>query len=344
MAKKILPITRPTITSWAWQACTFAILEGNKLGDEWLYSNYIQLVGNSFSNTVNIDFLPRGEALSLCPLFMVQKMDRSFIASLQMNPLDLIKLCINNNNYIYLVLNLSDILNIPHFYHDLIIYGYDDVYQKIYLAEFVFKNKYTFETISYTQFINAYLSLPPDQDFMNDWRGGFHLIKVSQSYPPYQFDIYYVKESLIEYLSGYETADRYRGFKPPYANEVYGINVYELLIDLCREKKWDYRPFNAIKEHHTLMIKRLSYMQEKSYIKKDCQKIIDEYKQATRLLQIIVGKEIKYSLKPNPLYLEDIIVQLKKVKSIDAELVEQIVENIVESKIYFPYQDLRETK
>lgn len=343
MAKKILSITQPTITSWAWQASTFAILEGNKVGNEWLFSNYIQLVGNNFSNTVNIDFFPRGEAFFTCPLFLSQKMDRSFIAALQLDPLDLVKLCINNDSYIYLVLNLSDILNHQHLYHDLLIYGYDDTNQEIYLAEFLFKNQYSFETISYKQFVNAYLSLPPEQDFMNDWRGGFQLVKISPSFPAYYFDIYHVKESLIEYLNGSETADRYRWFKQPYANEVYGLNVYDLLIDLCHEKKFDYRPFGVLKDHHTLMIKRLHYMEEKAYIK-DCQAIIEEYKKITHLLHIIVNKEIKYSFKPNPIYLEDIIVQLQKIKSTDAELVKKIIDKITGEKFYFPYQDLRETK
>lgn len=85
---------------------------------------------------------------------------------MKLNPVDLIKLCINNNSYIYLVLNLSNILNQPHFYHDLLIYGYDDINQEIYLADFVFQMKYSFETISYIQFINAYLSLPPNQDYI----------------------------------------------------------------------------------------------------------------------------------------------------------------------------------
>ena len=139
MSKKILPIAKPTITSWAWQASTFAILEGNKVGEEWIYSNYIQLVGNSFSNTVNIDFFPRCEVFFTCPLFLSQKVDRSFINSLKLDPLNLVKLCINNDSYIYLVLNLSHILNRPHFYHDLLIYGYDDTREEIYLADFVFK-------------------------------------------------------------------------------------------------------------------------------------------------------------------------------------------------------------
>lgn len=343
MAKKILPIVQPTVTSWAWQASTFAILEGNKVGEEWLYSNYIQLVGNNFSNTVNIDFFPRGESLSICPLFLSQKMDRSFINSLAIDPLDLVKLCINNDNYIYLVLNLSDILNRPHFYHDLMIYGYDDERQEIYLADFVFKMKYSFETISYTQFINAYLSLPSDKDYMNDWRGGFQLIKITPSYPPYSFDTYFVKESLQEYLNGTETPDRYRGFKQPYANEVYGLNIYNLLINFCYEKKSDSRPFSVLKDHHKLMIKRLEYMQENNYIEK-CQDIIDEYKDITNLTEVVLYKEIKYSLKPNSECLDEIIIQLKKIKSTETQLIQEVYDKIAEHKFYFIYHDLRKSK
>ena len=343
MSKKILPIAKPTINSWVWQASTFAILEGHGLGEEWLYSNYIQLVGNNFSNTVNIDFFPRCEVFFTCPLFLCQKMDRSFINSLDLNPLDLVKLCIDNDNYIYLVLNLSDILNRPHFYHDLIIYGYDNSRQEIYLADFVFKKKYSFETISYTQFVNAYLSLPSEQDYINDWRGGIQLIKVSPPYPPYTFDIHFVKESLKEYLTGTETSNRYRGFKQPYADEVYGLNVYELLINFCREKKCDYRPFGVLKDHHTLMVKRLNYMQDKGYIY-NCKKLVDEYKSMAKLTQIVLYKEMKYILKPASSYLEEIIAYLQKIKSMDSQLVEEISNKIVGDAFYFPYQDLRENK
>lgn len=343
MSRKILPITQPTVTSWAWQASTFAILEGNEVGEEWIYSNYIQLVGNNFSNTVNIDFFPRGEAFFTCPLFLSQKMDRSFIDSLLLDPLDLIKLCINNDSYIYLVLNLSDLLSRPHFYHDLLIYGYDDTSQEIYLADFAFKSKYSFERISYNEFINAYLSLPQEQDFMNDWRGGFQLVKISSSYPPYRFDIHFVKESLQEYLNGTETPNRYRGFKQPFANEVYGLNVYDLLINFCHEKKYDGRPFSVLKDHHTLMIKRLIYMEENKLIK-DCRKIIDQYSDIIKLLHIILNKQIKYSLKPNPAYLEDIIVQLKNIKVTDAQLVQEILDRTIDHTFYVPYQDLRELK
>lgn len=343
MAQKILPVIQPTVTSWGWQASTFAILEGNKLGEEWIYSNYIQLVGNNFSNTVNIDFFPRGEVHSLCPLFFSQKLDRSFINSLRLDPLSLIKMCIDNNNYIYLVLNLSDVLNRPNFYHDLMIYGYDDACQEIYLADFVFKGKYSFETISYTQFINAYLSLPSKQDYMNEWRGGLLLIKVSPSYPPYSFDTRFVKESLKEYLEGTETTERYRGFKQPYANEVYGRNIYDLLINFCYEKKSDSRPFSVLKDHHKLMIKRLEYMQENNYIEK-CQDIIDEYKHITNLTQTVLYKEIKYSLKPNLEYLDEIIIQLKNIKSTETQLIQEMYDKIVERTFYFSYQDLRKSK
>lgn len=276
MPKRILPVIQPTVTSWSWQANTFAILEAHNMGKEWLYSNYIQLVGNNFSNTVNIDFYPRGDVFSICPLFCTQKIDRSFLQSLKCNPLDFLKLCINNNCYIYAVLNYSDILKYPNIYHDSMIYGYDDTSQRIFLTEFIFKNKYSFETISYSQFINACTNVPPEQDFINDWRGGVQLIKVSPSYPPYYFDIYYVKESFGEYLNGIETANRYRGFKPPYANEVYGLDIYDLLISFCYEKKYDYRPFSVLKDHHTLMIKRLIYMQERQKVI-DCTNIVNEY-------------------------------------------------------------------
>lgn len=185
--------------------------------------------------------------------------------------------------------------------------------------------------------------LPIKIIYINDWRGGFQLVKVSQPYPPYNFDIHFVKESLKEYLTSTETADKYRSFRPPYANEVYGLNVYDLLINLCLQKKYDYRPFGVLKDHHLLMIKRLNYMLDKKYIS-NCQKLIDEYKKMTNLTQILLFKEIKCLLKPTPLCLENIIVQLQKIKSMDAQLVEEIIDKITGAPLYFPYQDLRENK
>lgn len=343
MSKKVLPITQPTITSWAWQANTFAILEAHQLGEEWLYSNYIQLVGNNFSNTVNIDFYPRGDVFSVCPLFFGQQLERSFVDSIQHNPIDFLKLCIDNGRYVYVVLNYSDILKFKNFYHDSIIYGYDDTHQEIYLAEFIFRKRYSFEAISYDQFANAYLTVPPEQDYMNDWRGGVQLIQVNPSYPPYKFDIHFVKESLYEYLNGVETANRYRGVKSPFANEVYGLDIYDLLINFCSENKVNYKPFSVVKDHHTLMIKRLRYMQENNFIS-NCQDIIDEYESLINVLHIVVNKQIKYALKHTVKPLNDIITQLQIIKSMDAQLVEKTLDRIKGQPLYFQYQDLRKSK
>lgn len=91
------------------------------------------------------------------------------------------------------------------------------------------------------------------------------------------------------------------------------------------------------------MIKRLNYMQDKKYIN-DCQKLIDEYKNMANLTQIVLCKEIKYLLNPTPVYLEDIIMQLQKIKTMDTHLVQEISNRITEDTFYFPYQDLRENK
>lgn len=343
MGKKVLPIKYPTITSWQWQAGTFAILEANNKGFDWLYSNYIQLVSNNFSNTFNVDFIPRDNSFLACPLLNVQKIHRKLIREFNNSTLNFLKTCIDQNNYIYTLLDIGCILKDRKFSHDVLIYGYDDLEEVMYVADFIFKGKYSFEKVPYLAIINAYDNITDE----NDWlfgTGGVMLISVNNVFT-YKFDTKLVKDTLIEYLESTQSMDKYRLYNNPFAGEKYGLQVYDMAINFCHnvqngKQKPDFRALHNIYDHKVLMLNRLQYMQEHGYLS-NCEDVVDKYSKLREQMHTVVMKFIKMAFKKDFNGFNSIVNEISNIKNNERVLISIIIEKIIHRPAYRVFEEKR---
>lgn len=170
--------------------------------------------------------------------------------------------CINENNYIFGVFEQSYFFKNCEepLIHELFIYGYDLEERLFYVADFTFKDTYSYETVSFEQLEAAYRGIGEDQDYNFDGRGGIELLSF-YSKTHYEFDVYFVAESIKEYLNGTNTSDRYRMYKNSTAGE-YGINVYKAFAAFLKENPdfTDYKPLHLIYDHKVLMLERIKFM------------------------------------------------------------------------------------
>lgn len=333
MKSKILPMQYPAIATWTWQAGIFSILQANCNNVDWIYSNYIQLVANSFSNTCNLDFIPRGDdSFFTCPLLYTQLIKRKLIKSFCNDYLEFIKKCIDQDNYIYMVVEQGCFLDYDSLPHDILIFGYDDSEEVVHVADFTFKNKYSLEKVPYESLIKSIDMISEKKDFVFDFKGGVLLLSYDKS-SEYTFDTKLVRDSFIEYLECVETTDRFRSYRMPWRGETYGLEVYDTVIDFLRDihrhkKEFDYRSLHNIYSHKVLMVKRLKYMQENSYIR-EAENIIVEYTNLKEQMLVLVNKFLRCMVRNNANTLPEIIDSLLKIKNHEKELITAIIPKLV---------------
>lgn len=273
MDKKILPVKYPMITSWTWIANTFAVLECYENNYTWLFNNFVQLFCEVYENWVSVHYIPHVEVFSISPLFHSALIPRKIIKNFNINILEFIKNCINEEYYVYCKMDESFAKNRGRFLHELLIYGYDDKNQEVNIADFVFNanQKYTFSKTSYENIKLAYEKVESWEDDMQDGiggDGGILIYSVNIEYK-YDFDKKLLISSVEDYLLCVDTSCTYRTYKlyqessfsQGLKNVKYGIDIYEEVsryYDEVQKGKFFFyiQPLHVIYDHKSFLLKR----------------------------------------------------------------------------------------
>ena len=179
LTELILPVSYPIVTSWQWHSTLFAITSKDIVTQEWIFSNYIQLLGASHGNSIFVDFLTDYNNLERCPTLHRQLIKRETINHDYNNIIEFIIKAISSGNYVYGVFDSNIYANrnkdkkAPH---ELFIFGYNIINEVFNVGDFVFQDKYSFEKVSFKNLQLAYEIITTKDDFLYDV-GGIELIK-----------------------------------------------------------------------------------------------------------------------------------------------------------------------
>lgn len=294
--KVVLPVHYPIITSWQWHATLFSILGEDENAKKWIYSNYIQLrcynipEYTSGDEILLCDMMPGSSSLKECPYLLFSLLTKPQIETYCGNVIDFIIKTIDVGGYVYGAFDesrmLCDVEVDYKFSHELFIYGYNMEEEIFYTGDFTFKDKYSYQTVSFEAVRRGFEALSAGEDhvFRDDYKGtrGLYVIEKNVDSKYYDIDPVLIKRTLIEYLECKDTKDHFRMSRNRFNDTVFGINVYDALIKRVdkqlhsEEPDFDIRALHIAYDHKVLMHERLKYLMANEVIPFD-QAMLDEY-------------------------------------------------------------------
>ena len=208
--KKVLEIGTPLITSYTDIAATMAILATDTKYETWIYNNFNNIVYlcNTYAGTFYDQYYPqRGYVFEQVPFLECNKIKKDFMNLFCRDFTDLIIKCIDDNNYVYTMLNnfyipVSGSYNNTHINHDTFIYGYNTENQEVYIADFYNGNKYGFYKISFDAINNAYQKM----EMIDERESYIYVIKIKESYDYDNLDVNvkFIKQGLKDFINSRE--------------------------------------------------------------------------------------------------------------------------------------------
>jgi len=337
MEAKKLPFKYPLITGYQGLASLYAILENYPKTLDWIYSNYIQTYGYIRNGNFELTIFPGFEAMKICPWINFSLISRELVKKLNMNIIDFAINNIDANNYLYVMLDQHYLLssrsgNKNHFAHDTFIYGYDTKKCILNIADFTFNNKYSFEEVSFNEIDNAYNAVDSNMDrpFFTG-KGGVALVNYFEN-GIYEFDVQLIKETLNDYINSTNTTTRYRFMENPNPYAVYGIKIYEKLIEYLMfvgegKIKCDIKPLHNLYDHKKLMLERIKYMEYKGYIR-NANEVITRLSAIENTCLLLSNKTIKYNLSSNNKIIESIITQIQELCKDELDILKKLIIDI----------------
>ena len=309
----------------------------------WLFSNYIQLYGRSvhFSQFLIDYFVSPEKELEIMytihPFIEFHFLEKSVLFNGNIDVIYFIKCNINEGIYSEVDLDQQYIREsgFDHsFMHQVLIYGYSDSEEMLYILIIDMSGKPVKTTISYSDF---YKALDPDRTLMV-------FMKYSSPSNTYRVSMKTIKESLEDYMNGkdWNTKYSYMLQKNLYKTEeprtegelrrvpnVNGMDLYDFFLEdemFFNYMMNDRRIFFAIKEHKSIMVERINFLLYR--------KLIDETK-GNALLQmaeeicsdanLLIGLWLKNKISPNAKKLEKVKIIMHRMKENEKKFLESFI-------------------
>lgn len=293
---------------------------------EWLYSNYIQMYYNTTDGFVWLDYYnaPRKsygfhsmhQFLDIIhePVYEIREKYASMT--------EYVKWHIAHHYYMEVGL---DEFYIPyrqayereHYWHNSLIYGYDDT-KRVFLCA-GYQMKLIFTELSYDDFERGVEKAAGDRN-MNKVR-----------YLPNTITFELQKEIILdqmkEFLAG-ENSGRKTGQIIPVAEGEFGIKIFDMLLETERGRRLvleDTRITFILHEHALLMKNRINYLLQKEVLHKAG---VESLRERADLL-VTLTQKLKNTMIINQnkkSYTNEIFSMLKQVKSEEKSLFEQMIE------------------
>jgi hypothetical protein len=348
MSKKeyinILPISKPSITSWPWHAALSSIIDTYANTKEWILSNYIRFMGGVLGYLTAFDFLPRAIDYLLCPFINAQVISRDATAMFNKSIKDIIISAIDNGMYVFTIINTqyanTEVSGATQerFAHEVFIYGYNLERNTFYIADFVFKGRYSFEEVSIDAIVKGYQDITAAEDYLISDNGGIVLMKFEDAI--YHFDKQLVKSSLknyifsgdgIDYFSHVAIRDNSVYFEGK-GNEAIGIDAYRLLYEHITNLStntvgFDRRVPFVYFEHKKLMQERVQYMVSKNILDENLE-FLNEISNNARKAETLLNKYLKCKIRPEKPAILSMIDGYKRIEESERLVYPQLIDAI----------------
>ncbi len=333
----VLPNFQPYFSVYNWHANLQSIILNHPDFYSWIYSNYIQLYMDIRPEKTFADFYLNNGLIHTpsCPFVEQNSISREIVKRVSCLISFLIE-CIREGNYIYVLADISKIstysLN-TNKNHEIFIYGFDINQKQFYVADYV-KGKYIQYTASFTEVEEAINEMDNTKSdhlpHIEMWR---FLPKSN-----YSFDIIHVRNQLYEYVNCINSSDKYRQNAMPYSFRVYGLRVFDIILNHVQNVKnlnvqLDRRIFHLLYLRCKIMCRRLEFMVNCGLIN-NVSDYCDSYLTLTKFVEINSNLALKYQQTKNESLIFTIQSNVQKIYVEDGKLSEKLL-HIINRMMYF---------
>lgn len=306
----------------------------------WLYSNYIQLhcdptMGElSLMQDVELDFFTgfktRGNYYLNNPFLFTETIERCDILDM-VSARDFFVQSIHNNYYIEAKFNER---YIPHrsAYQDYdhnhvnLIYGYDLDREVYYVMGYDENLMLSFFPVPFTELERAtYTGVPKEinEDYV-------HRICLASPEKDYKLNTELMISFLEDYLSGVNSFERCAFITVP-LNRVFGIKVYDCIIDCFDFIQRNHRVFYSLHEHKMVMLSRLDFLLENGILQSgQYDRIYQIYKDITwkteKILYMVLKHHINRDLSFSRGQKETLANMLREIQRTELEILPELID------------------
>jgi hypothetical protein len=358
--KKILPLNNPVIDVFGGYACTNSIYMDQPKGISWFvqnYINYVVLYDNEYrfvcSDYMNIDSLYFNSVTCFQLEGIVNVPIKTYsIPKDQIEEGDIIRYVkkqIDLGYYVCLFVNLQEIKKYNYEYpgnHDIFIYGYDDEEQVVYATGYVGNSPYQTLKHSYDEVMKAFHSLDDTINYNHEVICNYDTEKVTIMRYNENFVFKFSKEQLIKDLEYYINLKEYSMSFTPKINRyslnyntstVYGNKHYDILEKHLEcianyHQYIDFRQFYFVLQHKQIMLYRLHYLSENSYLTEH--KFIEGFEEIVHLCKRLLNMVMKYNaimdvaMGNNKTLLQKMVEMLKEIKTKEENLLLEVIKEL----------------
>ncbi len=334
--EKILPISIPSVQTYLNHAFPFAILENNEFFRNWLFTNYTQLY--TFYNRKNptsdfkVDFYSYDGKYPKNPFLEYSRLNKDTIIAGNINILDFVIEHINLNYYIeigideYYWSNKKNYMK-AHFHHDNLIYGYNLYEKKLYYLGYDRDMIFGEHSVDFSEFIDSFVNNEESNlKFIKNFTS--ELLSVTTKYVYHDnvnFDMEIFSKYLFDFLESKNSFTSHKGME----NSVFGLNIYEDLIDKINNIGKDMRIYRLIWEHKKVMRMRLEYLHSKGILSNENFEFYhNESMNLTEKCLLLRNIGMKYSISDNKKLLSSICSRFQEIKLLEKAMLEKLLLDI----------------
>lgn len=256
--KNILHIENPKIRYSQDYAFPSAIMSSDQSYMNWIYSNMIQLYYIAERNTFNISYFYLGRdpnPLAYIPLLTYQQIHKQLLRNCGGNAIKFLHCMIDEGYYIACLMDeyyipSRELYKKAHFYHGVMIYGYDDENDFVYIAGYNKDKQFGYQVLPYAAFKKAFWNVKREDDFISCFR---------RNEKNYELDTILIKELLHDYIYSLNTSIRCRMVQNPLKGCYWGIDAGRHILGK-QDEQMDLRYFYTFYEHMKLMNERCAIL------------------------------------------------------------------------------------
>lgn len=336
MSRHVLKMINPPINVQMMYSYHLTITLMNEKTYPWFYSNFIQLKAYPSELTTNhtssVKFF-QGKVDSNPWLNNHPILDED-----NTDIIRAIKECIDGNYYVECPLDEYYLTSLrmggtKHYFHKVMIYGYDDLEELFYIVGYRKNQTYGEAACTFSEFKKALYSRIP---INKSHKEGIKKFRVPELIAEPEVDIERIVLLLNDYTNGTNSLGAEKKSDEQEDVPVYGVNVYGFLRSslgflLAGVGQMDLRGYHALMEHKRVMSRRLEFLASKNYLQ-NAGEGIRSYHNIEKLAEKLRNHAILYTIKGSEATLRTMMEYLTHIEDRETGLLHDIKEGLAGGK------------
>ena len=338
-SKKILDVEFPILASYPHIAGIQAVYGNNPYILPLIMSELIELTYDR--EIERLDFsvgLEIEQYINNYPLVYSHGMSRSFVEKKWSNATSFLKDMINDEYYVIMLVDTyyinayRDTYGKQHYYHDILVYGYDDEKEVFLVADCFVNGKYEFATCTYDELESGFI-----HSYRDDWINGIRLFKLKEEpYIGIGYNTEYMAKACERYLNGatsnvstyiegrrrFDLRDRF----------VDGLQVYDELVKYVENESdewstYDIRLFYVLYDHAKLFRYLTKQLMQRNQIV-NAPNLYKSFLDIENRIKNLYMLVLKYNVTGNEKVKLDIVEKISNIKCLENAAVEDFTKSI----------------